>query len=782
MAARHEPEHPSTGSVRTRESDGARTKNYYVCPMCPNVGANTQQSCPSCGMALEPRLDAPPTTVMYTCPMHPEVQRDAPGSCPICGMALEPRAVQAQDEGNPELADMKRRLIWCTALALPLVVLAMSHLIPGRSLDALMPPSIQGWVQLALATPIVLWGGSPFFVRGWQSIRNRRLNMFTLIALGTGAAYIYSVVATLAPGLFPASYRGAHGTVGVYFEAAAVIIVLVLVGQVLELRARGATRRALRALLDLAPQTARRITAGGEDEDVTLDAVRVGDRLRVRPGDKIPVDGSVAEGASVVDESLVTGEPVPVDKGPGDRVIGGTVNATGSFVMQAEQVGADTLLARIVHTVSEAQRSRAPIQRVADAVAAWFVPAVVLAAVVAFAAWLQFGPEPRFAYAIVSMVAVLIIACPCALGLATPMSIMVGTGRGAQNGVLVRDAEALETLEKVDTLVVDKTGTLTEGRPVVRDVEAIGLPEDEMLRLAASVERSSEHPLAEAIVRFATERGLWLEEPRDFRAYVGYGVVGRVGARVVGVGSDRLPDAMRSAPAAPDASSRPASTGGGTLEPLRAHADALRRDGSTVLFVFVDQEATGLIALADPVKESTPEAIDALRREGLRIVMLTGDNAATAQSVARRLGIDEVHAGVLPDEKHARVRELQSAGRVIAMAGDGVNDAPALAQANVGIAMGTGADVALESAGITLVRGDLRGIVRARRLSRATMRNIRQNLLFAFLYNALGVPLAAGVLYPVFGWLLSPVIASAAMSFSSVSVIANALRLRRTPL
>jgi len=773
-------QHDSAETVSTPSN----AKTAYVCPMCPDVGAEASGSCPSCGMALEPRLEAPRDAVIYTCPMHPEIQRDAPGSCPICGMALEPRTVQAQDDANPELVDMKRRLLWCTVLAVPLVVVAMAHLIPGRPLDGVLSPSVQAWVQLALATPVVLWGGWPFFVRGWHSLVNRRLNMFTLIALGTGAAYLYSLVATLTPGLFPASYRGEHGHVGVYFEAAAVIIVLVLVGQVLELRARGSTRQALRALLDLAPQTARRVTADGSDEDVTLDAVRVGDRLRVRPGDKIPVDGTVAEGTSVVDESMVTGEPIPVDKAPGDRVIGGTVNATGSFVMQAEQVGANTLLARIVSTVSEAQRSRAPIQRVADAVAAWFVPIVVLIALAAFAVWLWLGPEPRIAYAVVSMVAVLIIACPCALGLATPMSIMVGTGRGAQNGVLVRDAEALETLEKVDTLVVDKTGTLTEGRPAVREVEAIGLSEDEMLRLAASVERSSEHPLAEAIVGFVTERGLWLDEARDFKAYPGHGVTGTVGSRHVGLGTERLLDAAQANATAVDTTpENPASSaGGGTLEPLRAHADALRRRGSTVLFVFVDEEAVGLIALADPIKASTPEAVHALRREGLRIVMLTGDNAATAQTVADELGIDEVHAGVLPDDKHAHVRQLQTSGRVVAMAGDGVNDAPALAQANVGIAMGTGADVALESAGITLVQGDLRGIVRARRLSRATMRNIRQNLTFAFAYNALGVPLAAGVLYPVFGLLLSPIIASAAMSFSSVSVIANALRLKRVRL
>jgi Cu+-exporting ATPase len=567
----------------------------------------------------------------------------------------------------------------------------------------------------------------------------------------------------------------------VYFEAAAVITVLVLLGQVLELRARGQTRQALRALLDLAPPTARRITPNGDDEDVELDEVRSGDRLRVRPGEKIPVDGAVEEGSSAVDESMVTGEPVPVAKQAGDPVIGGTINGSGGFIMRAEKVGADTLLARIVSLVSEAQRSRAPIQRVADAVSAWFVPLVVLAALVTFVVWLSLGPEPRFPHALVGMVAVLIIACPCALGLATPMSIMVGTGRGAQHGVLIRDAEALETLGSVDTLVVDKTGTLTEGHPQLTSMDAIGIAEDEMLRLAASLERASEHPLADAIVRIATERGLWLEEVSDFQAYVGRGVAGRVAARRVAVGSEHLPDVLRNTTPTGEASSAPPS-GETTLEPLRAHADALRRDGQTVLFVFVDDEPVGLLTMADPIKPSTPEAIEALRREAVRLVMMTGDNRTTAQSVARRLGIEEFHAEMLPDAKHARVRELQDSGHTVAMAGDGVNDAPALAQAHVGIAMGTGADIALESAGITLVQGDLRGIVRARRLSRATMRNIRQNLAFAFLYNALGVPVAAGVLYPVFGWLLSPILASAAMSFSSVSVIANALRLRRTPL
>lgn len=697
-------------------------------------------------------------------------------------MALEARALApAGDDSDAELRDMKRRLLWCAVLAFPLVVIAMSHAIPGAALDVAFWSRAQGWIQFALATPVVLWGGRPFFQRGWQSLINRSLNMFTLIAAGTGSAYVYSVVAILAPGLFPPAYRDAHGNVGVHFEAAAVITVLVLLGQVLELRARGRTRQALRALLDLAPQTARRVAPDGADEDVALDAVHPGDRLRVRPGEKIPVDGAILEGSSSVDESMLTGEATPVDKGVGDRVVGGSVNEAGSFIMQAEQVGADTLLARIVQLVSDAQRSRAPIQRLADVVSAWFVPAVLLIALASFAVWLRVGPEPRFAYAVVSMVAVLIIACPCALGLATPMSIMVGTGRGAQNGVLIRDAEALEALEKVDTLVVDKTGTLTEGRPAVQEVEAIDLAEDEMLRLAASVERSSEHPLAGAIVRLASERGLWLEEARDFRADAGRGVIGRVGSRRVAVGSEQLLDALP-VDGTVGGAARGESARDARLEALRAHADSLRRDGRAVLFVFVDDEPVGMLALADRIKTSTPTAIDALRREGMRIVMLTGDNAATARSVARELGIDEVHAEVLPDQKHALVRELQDSGRFVAMAGDGVNDAPALAQAHVGIAMGTGADVALESAGVTLVQGDLRGIVRARRLSRATMRNIRQNLAFAFLYNALGVPLAAGLLYPVFGWLLSPVVASAAMSLSSVSVIGNALRLRRAPL
>jgi P-type Cu+ transporter len=709
---------------------------------------------------------APPTKedAEYTCPMHPEVVRRGPGACPICGMALEPRLVSL-DDANPELDAMARRLRVCAVLTVPLLLLMITEMVPGLSLHALLPAAASSWLQLAFAAPVVLWGGWPFFERGWHSVVHRRLNMFTLIALGTGAAFAFSVAATVAPGLFPASFRSHGGALAVYYEPAAVIVTLVLLGQVLELRARARTGSALRSLLDLAPPVAR-VVRDGEDHEVPLAEVVAGDRLRVRPGEKVPVDGVVVEGTSAVDESMLTGEPVPVAKAPGDPVTGATLNGTGSFVMEARRVGADTMLARIVRMVGEAQRSRAPVQRLADAVAAWFVPAVIAVAAATFVFWARWGPEPRLAHALVNAVAVLIIACPCALGLATPMSVMVGTGRGAQAGVLVREAEALERLETVDTLIVDKTGTLTEGRPSVVLVEAwTKIAEAELLRLAASVEQASEHPLAAAIVRAARERGLALVEPAGFTSETGRGVSALAGGHRVQVGSSRLVAETGDAAAAHG-----------------ARAAALREEGRTIVFVAVDGRSAGLLALADPLKATAAEAIQALHREGLRIVMLTGDEAGTAHAVARAVGIDEVIANVLPEAKAEAVRRHQEGGRRVAMAGDGINDAPALAAADVGIAMGSGTDVAMESAGLTLVKGDLRGIVRARRLSRATMRNIRQNLFFAFVYNLVGVPVAAGALYPFFGLLLSPMLASAAMTLSSVSVIANALRLRRIAL
>jgi len=714
-----------------------------------------------------PRESAPaPAGATWTCPMHPEIRRPGPGTCPKCGMALEPETVTADETENPELRDMSRRFGISAALAVPVLLTAMADMIPGHPLESVATARTLQWLQLALATPVVLWGGAPFFVRGWQSVVNRHPNMFTLIALGVGVAWGYSVVAVAAPAAFPTSFRAHGGAVAVYFEAAAVIVTLVLLGQVLELRARSRTGAALRALLGLAPKTARRLGDDGTEEDVPLDRVRPGDRLRIRPGEKVPVDGVVLEGESAVDESMVTGEPIPVAKAAGDALVGATVNGTGSLVMRAERVGAETLLARIVAMVAEAQRSRAPIQGLADAVAAWFVPAVVLVAVLTFVVWSRVGPEPRLAFALVNAVAVLIIACPCALGLATPMSIMVATGRGAAAGVLFRNAEAIEVLRRVDTLVVDKTGTLTEGRPTLaRVIAREGLGEDELLGLAAGVERASEHPLAAAIVEGARERGVRPGEARDFRSVTGRGVAALVDGRRVVVGHEAL---LRAEGVDP--------------EPLLADAESARGDGGTVVLVAVDGAPAGVVAVADPVKESAPEAIRDLKREGLRVVMLTGDGRAAAEAVARQLGIEEVIAEVLPDRKAAEVRKLQDAGSRVAMAGDGINDAPALAQADVGIAMGTGTDVAMESAAVTLVKGDLRGIVRARRLSRATMANVRQNLLFAFLYNSLGVPLAAGVLYPVFGILLSPMIAAAAMSFSSVSVIANSLRLRSVSL
>lgn len=700
---------------------------------------------------------------VYTCPMHPEVEQTGPGTCPICGMALEPKGIPLTEGPSEEYLDFRRRFIVGAVLTLPLFVVAMGrHLFPEQA--AIVSAHWLDWGELLLATPVVLWSGWPFFQRGWASIRSLNFNMFTLIAIGTGVAWAYSVVATIAPGLFPEQFRGPEGEVGVYFEAAAVIVTLVLLGQLLELRARERTGGAIRALLDLAPKTARLIGADGGEKDIPLDMVRRGDLLRVRPGEAVPVDGTVTEGRSALDESMITGEPIPVEKGPDDPVTGGALNRTGSFVMRAEKVGSETMLNRIVAMVAEAQRSQAPIQKLVDRVAAWFVPAVLVVAVLAFVVWSLVGPEPAVAFALVAAVSVLIIACPCALGLATPMSIMVGVGKGAQNGILIKNAEALERFAKVDTLVLDKTGTLTEGRPAlvgVRLAEGADVTEETLLGLAASLERGSEHPLAEAIVRGAEERGLAVEPVGNFGSVTGKGVSGTVGGRRVAIGNCAMMQAEGADPA-----------------PLSALAEEDRRAGRTAMFVALDGRAAGTLAVADRIKETTPAAIRALKEEGLRVVMLTGDNGTTANAVAAELGIDEVIAEVLPDEKHDAIRRLQKEGRIVAMAGDGVNDAPALAAADIGIAMGTGADVAVESAGVTLVRGDLDGLVKARRLSRATTRNIRQNLLFAFLYNGLGVPVAAGVLYPLTGLLLSPMIAALAMSLSSISVIGNALRLR----
>ena len=704
-----------------------------------------------------------PDGTIFTCPMHPEIRQVGPGSCPICGMALEPLVATAETGPNPELADMTRRFWIGLALSVPVVVLEMGgHLVGGHSW---VPQAVSNWVQFAFATPVVLWAGWPFFVRGWQSVVTRNLNMFTLIAIGTGVAFVYSVVATLTPELFPPAFRMHDGAVAVYFEAAAVITVLVLLGQVLELRAREATSGAIKALLNLAPKTARRIGENGTEEDVPLDSIAAGDKLRVRPGEKVPVDGTLVEGRSSLDESMVTGESMPVTKDEGAGVIGGTINGSGSFAMRATKVGADTLLSRIVQMVAQAQRSRAPIQRLADQVAGWFVPAVIAVAVLAFAVWSVYGPEPRFAYALVAAVSVLIIACPCALGLATPMSIMVGVGRGAEAGVLIKNADALERMEKIDTLVVDKTGTLTEGRPSVVGVATDGISEEDALRLAASVEKASEHPLGAAIVRAAEKRGLAAAPVEGFEAPSGKGVVGVVEGRRVVLGNEGFLVAQRIDVAA-----------------LSAGADRMRSDGATAIFMAVDGRAVAAIAIADPIKETTPEALKMLGHENISVVMLTGDNVTTAKAIAGKLGISEVRADVLPDQKSAVVEQLRKEGRSVAMAGDGVNDAPALAAADVGIAMGTGTDVAMESAGVTLLKGDLRGIARARKLSQATMRNIRQNLLFAFAYNAAGIPIAAGLLYPTFGLLLSPVVAAAAMALSSVSVVGNALRLRGSAL
>ena len=705
---------------------------------------------------------------IYTCPMHPEVRREEPGSCPKCGMALEPEGLPVNEGDDPELIDMRRRFWGSAALSLPVLVIAMGSMLPGLgpAIEQLLPGAVATWVELGLATPVVLWGGWPLLVRGAQSLKGFNLNMFTLIGLGVSVAYAYSVMAVFAPGLFPPAFRDASGQVGVYFEAAAVITTLVLLGQVLELKARQQTSGALRALLELAPPAARRLAGDGSEEEVPLEEVGEGDRLRVRPGDKVPVDGEIEEGRSTIDESMITGEPMPVEKAEGDAVTGGTVNQAGGFVMRATRVGENTLLSRIVHMVAEAQRSRAPIQRIADTVAGYFVPAVVAIAAVTFAVWAAFGPEPAFAYAVVNAVAVLIIACPCALGLATPMSIMVGTGKGAQAGVLIKSAEALETFEQVDTIVVDKTGTLTEGKPKLVHLEtAEGIAEADLLRRVAALEAASEHPLAAAIVAAAEERGIDRAEVSDFESVTGGGVKGRIEGKTVAVGSRRFIAELGDIP-----------------ETLSSLAEQRQAEGETVVFAALEDRPAGLLAVADPIKETTREALEQLHEAGIRVVMLTGDNRATAEAIARRLGIDEVEAEVAPADKQEVVRRLQSEGRRVAMAGDGINDAPALAAADIGIAMGTGTDVAMESASVTLVKGDLRGIARARNLSRAVMRNIRQNLVFAFGYNALGLPIAAGVLYPVIGLLLNPMIAAAAMSASSVSVIGNALRLRRGEL
>lgn len=750
-----------TGSAEVPAAPAGVT---YMCPMDPEVRQEGPGSCPKCGMALEPDMASlVATRTEYVCPMHPEIVKDGPGSCPICGMGLEARTVTPEDEKNPELIDMTRRFWLSVAFTIPVLIIAMPEYLPnGSPLVRWFAPEVLSWTELVLATPVILWGGLPFFVRGWRSVVTWNLNMFTLIGLGVGMAYLYSVIAQVFPDVFPGSFRDELGEVGVYFEAAAVIVTLVLLGQVLELRARSQTSAAIKALLGLAPKTARLIRDDGAEEDVPLDQVQPGDRLRIRPGEKVPVDGSVVEGLSSVDEAMITGEPIPVEKTAGDRVIGATINGTGSLVMLAERVGAETLLSQIVKMVAEAQRSRAPIQKLADLVAGYFVPTVVLIAITTFIVWGVWGPAPAMAYALINAVAVLIIACPCALGLATPMSIMVATGKGAMMGVLFKSAEAIETLRKVNTLVVDKTGTLTLGKPkLVSTVPAPGWREDELLRFAASIERGSEHPLAAAIVGGATDRSVPLDSAEAFESVTGKGVKGTVDGRSVALGNIKLME---------DA--------GITVGPLAEQAEAMRADGETVMFVAVDGKAAGLVGVADPVKETTPQAIERLHAEGVRITMLTGDSRTTAEAVAKRLGIDDIVAEVLPDEKVLVVKRLQAEGRIVAMAGDGINDAPALAQAQVGIAMGTGTDVAMESASITLVKGDLRGIVRARRLSRATMRNIRQNLFFAFIYNSAGVPIAAGVLYPVFGILLSPILAAAAMSFSSLSVVTNALRLR----
>ncbi len=747
-------------------AETAHAAGQYTCPTHPEVRQSAPGNCPKCGMALESVNALIASRTEYVCPMHAQIVRAEPGSCPICGMALEPRVITANEEQNPELSDMRRRFWIGVALTTPVLISAMGDMIPGRPLDHLAGPRAWTWFQLILATPVILWGGWPFFVRGWESVVNRSLNMFTLVGLSVGVAYLYSLVAAALPGIFPASFRDEAGGVAVYFEAAAVIVTLILLGQVLELKARSQTGAAIKALLGLAPKTARMLRDDGTEVDVPLEQVQTGFRLRVRPGEKVPVDGAILEGGSSVDESMITGEPIPVEKKAGDRVTGATVNGTGSLVMRADRVGADTLLSQIVRMVSDAQRSRAPIQKLADLVAGYFVPAVVGIALVTFVVWAIAGPSPRMAHALINAIAVMIVACPCALGLATPMAIMVAMGKGAGMGVLFKNAEAIEFLRKVDTLVVDKTGTLTEGKPRLVSVQpASGFDEERLLRLAASLERASEHPLAAAIVAGAEERKIQLSPAEAFESLTGKGVKARIDGALVALGNRRMME---------DA--------GVPVESLSEAAEAFRTDGQTVMFVAVDGKAAGLLGVADPIKPTTEEAIRQLHEENIRVVMLTGDSRTTAEAVARKLGIDDVIAEVLPQDKSNQIKKLQEQGRFVAMAGDGINDAPALAQAQVGIAMGTGTDVAMQSAGVTLVKGDLRGIVRARLLSRATMRNIKENLFFAFIYNALGVPIAAGVLYPFFGLLLSPMIAAAAMSFSSVSVVGNALRLRNVRL
>ncbi len=764
----HPAQAPAARPGAAAAAPSKSVQDEYICPMDPEVHQQGPGDCPKCGMALEPAVAAlPATKTEYTCPMHPEILRDAPGSCPICGMALEPRTVDIGEEKNPELVDMTRRFWISVALTIPVLAIVMAGVVPGVAslLRGASPRDLQ-FIEMLLATPVVLWGGFPFFVRGVRSLITRNLNMFTLIGLGVGVAYGYSVVAFAAPGIFPASFRGLFGEVDVYFEAAAAITTLVLLGQVMELRARSRTGAAIKALLGLAPKTARLIRDDGSEVDAPIGEMKPGDRLRVRPGEKIPVDGVVLEGSSSVDESMISGEAIPVEKSKDSRVTGATVNGTGSLVMRAERVGSETLLAQIVRMVGEAQRSRAPIQKLADVVSGYFVPIVVGVSLVTFAVWAAWGPAPRMAHAIVNAVAVLIIACPCALGLATPMSIMVATGKGATMGVLFKNAEAIELLRKVDTLVVDKTGTLTEGKPKLVSIEpAVGMDAKKLLRIAASLERGSEHPLATAIVKGAEERALTLSQVEAFESLTGRGVRGLMEGSPVALGNQKLLEELQVDPGA-----------------LAAKAESLRTEGQTVMYVVIEKKIGGLLGVADPIKASTPDAIQRLHDEGIRIIMLTGDSRTTAQAVAGSLHIDEVIADVLPQDKASIVKRLQSEGRFVAMAGDGINDAPALAQAQVGIAMGTGTDVAMESAGVTLVKGDLRGIVRARALSRATMSNIRQNLFFAFIYNSLGVPIAAGILYPFFGLLLSPMIAAAAMSFSSVSVITNALRLRHARL
>jgi len=752
-----------TSAAKYQQSHAGR--QWYFCSRrcLDKFAAEPERYAKAAEEPVQPPVAMP--GAIYTCPMHPEIRQAGPGNCPKCGMALEPVAPSADDQPNPELRDMARRFWIGLALTVPVFGMAMAEHLPGLHV-ALPNPRFSGWIQFVLSVPVVLWAAWPFFVRGWNSLVSRNLNMYTLIALGIGVAFAYSAVALLAPGLFPPAFRDSHGEVDLYFEAAAVIAVLVLLGEVLQLRARESTSSAIRALLKLAPQSAIRIRTDGSDEGVPLDQVQRGDRLRVRPGEKVPVDGEVLEGRSSVDESLITGEPMPVEKHPGEKVTGGTINGTGSFVMRAERVGAETLLAQIVQMVAEAQRTRAPIQNLADLVSSYFVPAVVGIALVAFALWSVYGPPPAMSFALVSAISVLIIACPCALGLATPMSIMVGTGRGAQGGVLIRNAEVLERMEKIDTLVVDKTGTLTEGKPrLIKVVAAAGTTEEHVLQVAASLERGSEHPLAAALLQGARDRGIALLSVEGFNAVTGKGVEGKVDGRTAALGNARLAGSLAQVPQA-----------------LTERADAMRGNGETVVFLVEGGRVAGIVGVADPIKSSTPEALQALAAEGIRVVMLTGDNPITAQAVAKKLGIAEVRADVLPREKGAVVKALRAEGRTVAMAGDGVNDAPALAEADVGIAMGTGADVAIKSAGITLVKGDLRGIVRARRLSRATMRNIRQNLFLAFVYNALGVPIAAGVLFPWTGLLLNPMIAAAAMSASSVSVVLNALRLRHAAI